>query len=494
MSFDTIPVLDLSLADSASTKPQFLTDLRYALLEVGFLYISNTGIPKPLIDKVKRLSISFFDLPEAEKLKCEMVNAPSFLGYNKLGMEITRFKVDWREQIDLSTPHEVRKEEEPLYRNLLAPNLWPDEKALPEFRELYEEYMQRMGEMSIKFTRLCAEAIGLPADSFDRFFDEGQQHKLKIVKYPDLDDLGVPDDVESQGVGPHKDSMLTSYLLQVTEHRGLQVQNSQGKWVDCVPKDGTLVVAIGQGMEALTQGVCQSTTHRVLSPSRGSGARLSIPFFQGVSYDASFEEMEIPEKVKDLKKEVLERRGEKLDDIEFTFIKGMWSRLGEATLMNRIKSHPDVGERWVRIPLMSERTLANILIVSGIAEEDPGAARRGGKDHRACEVDSQSTASSAADSNSTLNDIPSVVPSVTHGDSKDLALISHKKPSRSTLLAYSALGLSPHLDAGAAYSLINASIHPLLLRLLLPLKLFGLLHRLFGFGPYPPNLMHQTTR
>jgi len=124
------------------------------------------------------------------------------------------------------------------------------------------------------------------------------------------------------------------------------VQNAEGKWVDCPPIDGTFVVAIGQGMEALTQGVCQSTTHRVQSPARGSGARFSIPFFQGVSYDATFESMDVPESVKRLRSEILAKRGARLDDVEFTFIKGQWSRLGEATLMNRIKSHPDVGERW----------------------------------------------------------------------------------------------------------------------------------------------------
>jgi hypothetical protein len=56
--------------------------------------------------------------------------------------------------------------------------------------------------------------------------------------------------------------------------------------------------------------------------------------------------MDVPDEVKALRREILDKRGEKLDDIEFTFIKGMWSRLGEATLMNRIKSHPDVGEKW----------------------------------------------------------------------------------------------------------------------------------------------------
>ena len=345
MSFDAVPILDLSLAESAETKPQLLLDLRHALLEVGFLYIKNTGLDPAFVQHVTKLGRAFFDLPEEKKLECEMKNAPSFLGYNKLGMEITRFKTDWREQIDMSTPHPIPGPDEPLYRNLLAPNLWPDPDALPGFKETFEDYMHKMGDMSMKFTSLCAEAIGLPANAFEQFFDEAQQHKLKIVKYPDLEELGV--EGEAQGVGPHKDSMLTSYLLQASHHRGLQVQNGQGKWIDCPPIDGTFVVAIGQGMEALTQGVCQSTTHRVQSPARGSGARYSIPFFQGVSYDATFESMDVPESVKKLRNDILERRGGRLDDIEFTFIKGMWSRLGEATLMNRIKSHPDVGERWV---------------------------------------------------------------------------------------------------------------------------------------------------
>lgn len=208
-----------------------------------------------------------------------------------------------------------------------------------------------MASTSVFFTSLIAEAIGLPSNAFDKFFDQDQQHKLKIVKYPDLAELGLSGEgIEGQGVGPHKDSMLSSYLLQASEHRGLQVQNSSGKWVDCPPIPGTLVVAIGQGLEALTAGVCASTTHRVLSPSPGSGARFSIPFFQGVSLDAEFETLdldtEIPEEIRDMRRKVVEANGGRLDDVEFTFRKGKWKCLGEATLFNRVKSHQDVGERW----------------------------------------------------------------------------------------------------------------------------------------------------
>jgi isopenicillin N synthase-like dioxygenase len=345
MSFDTIPILDLSLARYPETKSRFLDDLRHALLEIGFLYIKNTGISSELIQDVIVQGKAFFDLPQEKKLEVEMKNVPSFLGYNKLGMEITRFKTDWREQIDLSTEHPLPGPNQPLFHNLLAPNQWPDANSLPHFRKTYERYIKEMGEISINFTGLIAEAIGLPQDAFDRFFDEAQQHKLKIIKYPDLEELGV--EGEAQGVGPHKDSMLTSYLLQASHHKGLQVQAPDGKWIDCPPIEETLVVAIGQGMQALTQGVCQSTTHRVLSPARGSGSRYSIPFFQGVSYNATFESMDVPESVKGLRSRILEKRGERIDDIEFTFMTGRYRHLGEATLMNRIKSHPDVGEKYV---------------------------------------------------------------------------------------------------------------------------------------------------
>jgi isopenicillin N synthase-like dioxygenase len=85
MSFDTIPILDLALARSPDSKASFLNDLRHALLEVGFLYIKNTGISSTLIQGVIEQGKAFFNLPLKTKLEVEMKNAPSFLGYNKLG-------------------------------------------------------------------------------------------------------------------------------------------------------------------------------------------------------------------------------------------------------------------------------------------------------------------------------------------------------------------------------------------------------------------------
>lgn len=68
MSFDEIPVLDISLARDPATKPQFLKELRKTLIEVGFLYISNTGLSDELIEQVVDNGQAFFKLPMEVRL------------------------------------------------------------------------------------------------------------------------------------------------------------------------------------------------------------------------------------------------------------------------------------------------------------------------------------------------------------------------------------------------------------------------------------------
>ena len=80
MSFDSIPILDLSLSRDPEAKPAFLADLRRALLEVGFLYIKNTGIADALVQDVIDNGKAFFDLPDEAKLAIAMKNQKSFLG------------------------------------------------------------------------------------------------------------------------------------------------------------------------------------------------------------------------------------------------------------------------------------------------------------------------------------------------------------------------------------------------------------------------------
>ena len=74
----------------------------------------------------------------------------------------------------MTTPHTEWKEGDPLYYHLFGPNQWPNEKLLPRFRPVFEEYMKRMSDLSMEFTRLVAECLELPRTAFDRFFDQDQ--------------------------------------------------------------------------------------------------------------------------------------------------------------------------------------------------------------------------------------------------------------------------------------------------------------------------------
>lgn len=84
-TFINIPILPLSQALNPDTKPQFLAELRDALLNVGFLYLSETGLPDQLIQDVVRECRDFFEkLPREEKERIEMKNEKSFLGWSRV--------------------------------------------------------------------------------------------------------------------------------------------------------------------------------------------------------------------------------------------------------------------------------------------------------------------------------------------------------------------------------------------------------------------------
>lgn len=88
-SFTSIPILPLSAARDPATKPKFVEDLRHALINVGFLYLSDTGLPQKLVDQVIEETHKFFNedlLPFSEKEKIEMKNEKSFLGWSRVSI------------------------------------------------------------------------------------------------------------------------------------------------------------------------------------------------------------------------------------------------------------------------------------------------------------------------------------------------------------------------------------------------------------------------
>lgn len=71
-------------------------------MNVGFFYLRNAPISVQTQEQFVEKALGLFDLPLEKKLEIEMVNSPHFLGYSRLGAEITALKPDHREQFDVS--------------------------------------------------------------------------------------------------------------------------------------------------------------------------------------------------------------------------------------------------------------------------------------------------------------------------------------------------------------------------------------------------------
>lgn len=109
--FSSIPILDFALLSSPSTKPTFISQLRHALVNVGFLYLSNHPIPTTTIDPLISYIPKLFALPQEKKDNIRMVNSPHFLGYLGLGEELTKGAVDHKEQFYFATRYESKWKE-----------------------------------------------------------------------------------------------------------------------------------------------------------------------------------------------------------------------------------------------------------------------------------------------------------------------------------------------------------------------------------------------
>ncbi|KAI9571715.1 hypothetical protein HD554DRAFT_2203286 [Boletus coccyginus] len=340
-SFSIVPVLDFTLTNDRAHKPEFIDQLRHALVNVGFLYLKNHTVPQKVIDDLIGYIPRLFDLPQDEKNKIPLVNSPHFLGYSKLGTEFTKGNVDYKEQFDFATPHETQwRPGAPEYLRLWGLCQWPDERLIPGFRHTLETYLAHVQQLSYRFVGLIAEAFGLPSDALNKFYDRDElmQHRAKVVKYP-ADDGSLT----HQGVGPHCDGGFLIFLLQASPHPSLQVQNMSGEWIDAPPIPGTFVVNIGKALEFVTRGLARATPHRVLSPPVGSTPRYSVPFFQSIRLNAR-----LPDEVLDLPTDILklkELRGGPAVIDSVHFLEFSREPSGKVGLIGRVKSHPDVAQR-----------------------------------------------------------------------------------------------------------------------------------------------------
>ena len=335
MNAATLPVLDLARYTSSAERDAFLADLRHAARDIGFFYLINHGVDDVLQDAVQREARRFFALTESQKEQVAMIHSPHFRGYNRAASEITRGQPDWREQFDIGAerPALLLSDSDPRWRRLQGPNLWPE--ALPTLKPALLEWQRAMTSMALRLLRAFAEALQLPADAFDALYGSKPNEHIKLIRYP-----GQHATQSAQGVGAHKDSGFLSFLLQ-DEQKGLQVEVAPDRWIDAAPRAGSFVVNIGELLELATNGYLRATVHRVVSPP-ADRERLSIAFFLGAQLEANVPLYTLPPHL------AQEARGPESDPLN-----PLLRDVGWNYLKGRLRSHPDVAERYYRDVLRS---------------------------------------------------------------------------------------------------------------------------------------------
>ncbi|QKX54117.1 uncharacterized protein TRUGW13939_01200 [Talaromyces rugulosus] len=297
-SFNEIPMIDL-------TQPQarVVDSLRDACTRVGFFYISNHGIPQPVIDQVFSTAAEFFGLDDTAKQQAHFKNGTALCGYEGFQNVYTdetkkpdlNEAFSWRYAPDmdrLSEPNTKIEETKPEERNpdkeedflTSGQNLWP--KAKPEMRHDISQYYDHVLDLARKLIRLFALVLELP----ETYFDDMMQRPGsmgKILHYPPQP---AKDPDPPFGIGAHTDIECFTILCQGGDIPALQVLNPNGEWILAPPIPGTFVVNIGDMLARWSNDTFRSTIHRVLNIT--GRERYSLPVFIGPSYQTIIQPLE----------------------------------------------------------------------------------------------------------------------------------------------------------------------------------------------------------
>ncbi|XP_047182957.1 gibberellin 20-oxidase-like protein, partial [Vigna umbellata] len=249
-----LPILDIS----QPLQPSSLTSLSKACKDWGFFHIINHGISKDLCSQIHYLSKYLFSLPSEAKLKLGPFSS-----------------------IKSYTPHFIAS---PFFESLRinGPNFYVSAKSSEEilfekqnsrFSETLQEYCSKMADLSEKILKVVLMSLEY---GFDSLFYDAEFNKCH--GYLRINNYSAPESLEDEveGLGMHTDMSCITILYQ-DEIGGLQVKSHEGKWIDISPSEGTLVVNIGDMMQAWSNDKLRSSEHRVVLKQPLN--RFSLAFF-----------------------------------------------------------------------------------------------------------------------------------------------------------------------------------------------------------------------
>jgi isopenicillin N synthase-like dioxygenase len=312
----SLPIIDISpFLDPhslPSTRQSTASAINSACIDYGFFYLTGHGIPVTKLDQIISLARQFFALPTSEKNKIKRHDAGGLeggdgaRGYQGMGENITKGKRDMHEAIDMYREWDHSPKTEGAggpgtYQTLQGPNLWP--AGPKEFKDIYLTYIRDVQEVGSALVKAMGVALdlGSPAPKASASTEDEEVFVrntaqsfwvMRMIGYPPLSrPLALDAEPEELSCGEHTDYGCVTLLLADPTPGALQVLLKDGKtWLNADPVPGAFVVNIGDMIERWTNGLWQSTKHRVVH--RGHGYRVSVPFFYEPNFEAVVKPLE----------------------------------------------------------------------------------------------------------------------------------------------------------------------------------------------------------
>ncbi|WP_027038796.1 2-oxoglutarate and iron-dependent oxygenase domain-containing protein [Mesorhizobium ciceri] len=272
---DALPLISLAKLGADATQREERRRLQMACQEYGFFYLVEHGIPKEQIVQGIEASRRFFALPESVKQRfghaAQGMYPTIARGYSPLRVEILHRDAgrDPKEVFDLGIDSEGDR------RPFAGSTLFPDEVVAPGFAPslLALQATVLRGVIPQLGTEL-ADLIGLEQGWFRRHFSPPTLGQ-RVIRYP----------ARGGTCAKHTDGGFFTLLLQEElPTRSLQVW-LRGRWMPVPSLPDSLVVNLGDMLQALSDDRFMSTPHQVAH--NGLSDRISLPFFIYPDIDAS---------------------------------------------------------------------------------------------------------------------------------------------------------------------------------------------------------------
>lgn len=242
---------------------------------IGFLRICDHGIDRKLIEETYRAAERFFAMPDGFKRRYYIGNNTNHRGYvpftekgdysDEKNRNYEAFDLGY--DLPPTDPHYLAG------NRLLGPNVWPE---LTGFRDTVSEYFNKISTLGRRLCECLEVYLGLPKASITSQMNKPIS-QLRLLHYVRMSDL---QDHRSVNMGAHTDYECLTLLH--TQNKGLQVMTQGGRWIDVPVDPDTLIINIGDMLEAWSNGVLRSTPHRVLNLSP---ERFSLPYFVAANFD-----------------------------------------------------------------------------------------------------------------------------------------------------------------------------------------------------------------